>query len=167
MRDEPTTHLLEITADPCTSLPCPSSFPASLLPRPPASFHRSLTVSLLPFFHDLTAKTVFAWTSVTGGPPQAPTSPSVSQQNAPARPPLANTRLPRAQSKGRTPTTARRSQVTSHGTRVTPHLIYGTGIKKLRKPTPINEYKLLIYGKPPCSTITFNLLSLKGPATNV
>ena len=27
-------------------------------------------------------------------------------------------------------------------------LIYGTAIKKLRKPTPINEYKLLIYGKP-------------------
>ena len=47
----------------------------------------------------------------------------------------------------------------THDAPATDHalLIYGTGIKKLRKPTPINEYKLLIYGKPrhsafPCTS---------------
>jgi hypothetical protein len=68
-------------------------------------------------------KTVFARTSAPASPPQASMFASASHQIVPASPPLASTRR-------------------------APHLIYGTGIRKLQKPTPINEYKLLIYGKP-------------------
>jgi hypothetical protein len=99
-------------------------------------------------FSQITTNLVFARTSAPDSPPQDPTLSSVSRPNAPASPPLADTRLPRAQSKGCTPAAPRRSQVTSHRTPVTPRLIYGTGIKKLWKPTPIDEYKVLIYGKP-------------------
>ena len=117
-------------------------------------------------------KMVFARTSAPAALRLPPTFAAASQQNAAASPPLANTRLPRAQSKGCTPVPRRvhalpaltqegsaveRPRITSHRARVTASLIYGTGIKKLWKPTPIDEYKLLIYGKP--RWITFCLSS--------
>ena len=93
-------------------------------------------------------KMVFARTSAPAALRLPPTFAAASQQNAAASPPLADTRLTSFSS---SPFTA----ITSHQSQVTPHLIYGTGIKKLRKPTPINEYKLLIYGKPRCSRLSF------------
>jgi hypothetical protein len=88
-----------------------------------------------------TGKTVFARTSAPDGPPQAPIFAAARHQNVPASPPLANARLPRAQPKGRTAVAVRRPRITSF-------LIYGTAIKNPRIPFSINEYKLLIYGKP-------------------
>ena len=81
----------------------------------------------------ITANLVFVRTSAPASPPRAPTFAAASRQNGPASPPLADTRC--------TPPADRRSPIAAS-------LIYGTGIKKLWKPTPINEYKLLIYGKP-------------------
>ena len=52
----------------------------------------------------------------------------------------------------RTQIAAPGSHATNHRPRTAPFLIYGTGIRKPRKPTPISEYKLLIYGKPPVAT---------------
>jgi hypothetical protein len=121
----------------------------------------------------ITGNSVFARTSASDGPPQAPTSPSASQQNAPASPPLADTRRPahlplRVRSlpvleevfTRHSPALPALTQEGSEieGSLATRHclsLIYGTGIKKLWKPTPINEYKLLIYGKPRLSISSF------------
>ena len=107
----------------------------------------------------ITAKTVFARTSAPAALRLAPTFAAASHQNAPASPPLADTRRPASAVRrfpvhvmNRDPGTRFKrdtgTRITSHQSQVTSSLIYGTGIKKLRKPTPINEYKLLIYGKP-------------------
>ena len=94
-----------------------------------------------------TGKPVFARTSARCLLPQAPLFAAASRQNAAASPPLANRR--------RSPVEGFAEVFASHSalaTRPCSFLIYGTGIKKLRKPTPIDEYKLLIYGKPPVAT---------------
>ena len=104
----------------------------------------TMSQSLRKSFHltrQKTGKTVFARTSAPDGPPQAPIFAAARHQNVPASPPLANTRLPRAQPKGRTAVAVRCP-------RIAPFLIYGTAIKNTRIPFSINEYKLLIYGKP-------------------
>ncbi len=124
-----------------------------------SAFEPSFMAFLPPFLAEFTVQSVFSRTSAPAPLRLPPTFAAVSHQNATASPPLANTRLPRAQSKGRSaeslsPQRSRRASelgFASHPSLVTSHfcsLIYGTGIKKLRKPTPINEYKLLIYGKP-------------------
>ena len=112
----------------------------------------------------ITGNLVFARTSAPDGPPQAPMFAAASHQNAPASLPLTGT--------GRPAVPYRISPNTSHrfpvqpmnrdpggrslpgvGARIAAFLIYGTGIKKLWKPTPIDEYKLLIYGKPRLSIL--------------
>ena len=102
-----------------------------------------------------TGKPVIPRTSARCLPPQAPLFAAASRQNAAASPPLANRR--RSPVEGFAEVFASHSLVLSgaEGPLATRHctfLIYGTGIKKLRKPTPIDEYKLLIYGKPPVAT---------------
>ena len=98
------------------------------------------TVFLPPLFARFTLQNVISRTSSPAPLRVPPTFVAASHQNAPAVPPLAHRR--------RTAVAVRPSRIRSHKTRITSSLIYGTGIKKLRKPTPINEYKLLIYGKP-------------------
>ncbi len=117
-----------------------------------------------------TGNPVFARTSVTGAPHVFAVSPSVNRQFAPVAPPLADLRRPpfgvfagvfashslvlpalTQEGSGAEGPLACPQRLDAER-RVTRHctfLIYGTGIKKLRKPTPISEYKLLIYGKPP------------------
>ncbi len=131
----------------------------------------------------IAGNSVFARTSARDGPPQAPRSPSVSQQNATASPPLADTRRPahlplRVRSlpvleevfTRHSPALPALTQEGSEieGSLATRHclsLIYGTGIKKLWKPTPINEYKLLIYGKPRLSILSFARANPSGTRT--
>ena len=114
---------------------------------------------LPPFLAEFTVQSVFSRTSVTAALRLPPTFAAAGHQNAPASPPLANTHRPASavrrfpvQAMNRDPGTRFKrdtgTRITSHQLQVTPSLIYGTGIKKLRKPTPIDEYKLLIYGKP-------------------
>ena len=94
-----------------------------------------------------TGNPVFSRTSSRCLPPQAPTFAAVKRQFVPVAPPLADLR--------RWPLEGFAEVFASHSPLATRHctfLIYGTGIKKLRKPTPIDEYKLLIYGKPPVAT---------------
>ena len=100
----------------------------------------SFLAFLCHFCRSFKVQNVISRTSAPAALRLPPTFAAASQQNATASPPLANTR--------RQALAVRRSRITNHESQVTPHLIYGTGIKKLRKPTPINEYKLLIYGKP-------------------
>jgi hypothetical protein len=110
----------------------PTTQPAkgSLQLRAPLTFHLPprFLAFLAPVLRAFTARAVLARTSARCLPPQAPTFAAASRQNAAARPPLAHRR--------RRP-------------RITRSLIYGTGIKIRRIPFVINEYKLLIYGKPP------------------
>ena len=113
----------------------------------------------------ITANLVFARTSAPDGPPQAPTFAAASHQKAPASPPLTNAsrsalstsaRLPRARSQGFSRHSLALPALTQEGSAVegspaTRHclsLIYGTAIKNPRISFNINEYKVLIYGKP-------------------
>jgi hypothetical protein len=120
-------------------------------PQESPQFHRVLH----PILAVLPVKTVIARTSAPDSPPQAPALATASHQNATVRPPSADTRLPLSTAKGRTALPVRSSRFTSHQSQVTPLLIYGTAIKNPRIPFVINEYKLLIYGKPRCSRLSF------------
>jgi hypothetical protein len=130
----------------------PIAFTPQQFPQFRRAFHPILTV--------FPVKTVFARTSAPDVPPLPPTFAAASQPNAAVRPPLAHRRQsarPPEQAKSHG---AFALDFTGHSTLGTRHfalLIYGTGIKKLWKPTPIDEYKLLIYGKP--RWITFCLFS--------
>ena len=123
-------------------------------PQESPQFHRVLD-PISPVFP---VKMVIARTSAPDSPPLPPTFAAASHQNAAASPPLADTRRPAL--------AVRPSRITSHQSQVTPHLIYGTGIKKLRKPTPINEYKLLIYGRPRCCRFPFTGTVLRKSASS-
>lgn len=54
-------------------------------------------------------------------------------------------------------------QFAEQNPRIASVLIYGTGIRKLRKPTPISEYKVLIYGKPLFRISNFVRLPFRPP----
>jgi hypothetical protein len=132
MRDGPTTQPAKTAAH-----PHPSNPPVTGLKDDPESaalkrsngraINPSFIASLPPLFPEFTVQNVIPRTSAPVGPPQGPTFAAASPQNAAVA-------------------------LRSNDTRDTPTdhapLIYGTGIKKLWKPTPIDEYKLLIYGKP-------------------
>jgi hypothetical protein len=164
MRARPTTQPAKTAAYPRTHLPGAGSESVALRRSScRRAIHPSFGACLPRLFPSFAVKNVISRSSAPAALRLTPTFAAVSRQNGPAKPPLANTRLPSlprrrkgAQSKGRTPIPRRNlapnavevPRVTSHGSRVTAFLIYGTGIKKLWKPTPIDEYKLLIYGKP-------------------
>jgi hypothetical protein len=132
MRSGTTSQPTKIAEQLCASFPC---VPASVSPCVRASAPQAALV----------------WTSSPYDLPVALVSPSVSLQNAAVALPLDYSR--------RAPTTGRSPRITSHKSRITPFLIYGTGIKNRRISFIINKYKLLIYGKPPCKILCSSHLS--------
>ncbi len=146
MRDGPTTQPARIAGHPCAHLaaarPDAGRESTPLGRSNGRAIHPSLDAFLCHFRWSYTVQNVISRTSAPATLRLTPTFAAASHQNATAALRSNDTRLPSlprrrkgAQAKGRA--------ATDHGP-----LIYGTGIKKLRKPTPINEYKLLIYGKP-------------------
>ena len=89
-------------------------------------------------------KSVPAATSVTDRPPQTPSFRAAPHQNAAVGLPLANRRCPPQPQFTPRSASSFREESASH----CPSCIYGTGIKIARISFTLNEYKILIHGKP-------------------